>query len=514
MKKLLSFFAAALLSVSMFADPNIVTPTISGETEFTDSVIVTMSCPSQDADIYYTVDGVTSPTCDCPNAPEYTHPIVIKETTTIKAAAFDGNDWSSIAEVTFTKVPAPADPNREYFSLDPSTWGWGYNSVSGSVEGGLQTTITSDYGAVSMGWEPTRDLSEWDKIVFEISYMENCAGEWWKLKAYLRDEVDAESKQMEGFLGLDAPDNQLNYLVIDLHQQVEGFDLTKARVLAVQCEPTGGIFTISSAYLLKEDAGVTAKYYIVGNMTNWEVNENYEMNPSLEAETEEYFYGLDLTTASQFKVVKVEGETQTWYPDGMGNNYGEHGEIERDGEYTIYFRPNMDGGEAWFYNCILATRHTEPERVFVGFLFPENGMPANGISMLGSFIDGTVELSYVEETGGYMHDHIMAVDEDKFYLRATDDVDNFLFAYVDGAWDMAEFTFDEEWEQDTWKGDPVKMIDLDLSDNSKYAWQKAIPEGLDEVQGDKAESRKVMIDGMLYIVRDGKMYNVLGAEVK
>ena len=362
MKKLLSFFAAALLSVSMFADPNIVTPTISGETEFTDSVIVTMSCPSPDADIYYTVDGVTSPTCDCPNAPEYTHPIVIKETTTIKAAAYDGNDWSGIAEVTFTKV--------------------------------------------------------------------------------------------------------------------------------------------------------TAKYYIVGNMTNWEVNENYEMNPSLEAETEEYFYGLDLTTASQFKVVKVEGETQTWYPDGMGNNYGEHGEIERDGEYTIYFRPNMDGGEAWFYNCILATRHTEPERVVVGFLFPENGMPANGISMLGSFIDGTVELSYVEETGGYMHDHIMAVDEDKFYLRATDDVDNFLFAYVDGAWDMAEFTFDEEWEQDTWKGDPVKMIDLDLSDNSKYAWQKAIPEGLDEVQGDKAESRKVMIDGMLYIVRDGKMYNVLGTEIR
>jgi len=41
--------------------------------------------------------------------------------------------------------------------------------------------------------------------------------------------------------------------VIDLHQEVEGFDLTKARVLAVQCEPTGGIFTISSAYLLKEN---------------------------------------------------------------------------------------------------------------------------------------------------------------------------------------------------------------------------------------------------------------------
>jgi len=159
-------------------------------------------------------------------------------------------------EVTFTKVPAtePDGPYREYLSLDPAAWTWGYNSVSGAGEGGLQTTIVSDWGAVSMGWDPERDLSEWDKIVFEVSHMDGCAGEWFKLKAYLRDASDSEGKQMEGLLGLDAPDNELNYLVIDLHQQVEGFDLTKARILAVQCEPTGGIFTISSVYLLKEDA--------------------------------------------------------------------------------------------------------------------------------------------------------------------------------------------------------------------------------------------------------------------
>ncbi len=409
-----------------------------------------------------------------------------------------------------------ARTEQQDISIAASDWGWGYGSQVVNSGDMLLCALSNEWGAMATGWNPTIDISGWDKIIILVDYMSGCDGEWFKLKAYLRDYVnkDSEDGQMEGLLGLDAPDNQQNYLVIDLKQEGKNVNLTAVGVLGIQCQPNGAYFKISRVYLEREVEDAAAKYYVVGNMTNWEVNENYEMNPSLEAETEEYFYGLDLTTASQFKVVKVEGETQTWYPDGMGNNYGEHGEIERDGEYTIYFRPNMDGGEAWFYNCILATRHTEPERVFVGFLFPENGMPANGISMLGSFIDGTVELSYVEETGGYMHDHIMAVDEDKFYLRATDDVDNFLFAYVDGAWDMAEFTFDEVWEDDTWKGDPVKMIDLDLSDNSKYAWQKAIPEGLDEVQGDKAESRKVMIDGMLYIVRDGKMYNVLGTEIR
>ena len=143
----------------------------------------------------------------------------------------------------------------------------------------------------------------------------------------------------------------------------------------------------------------TAKYYVVGDMTNWTVNADYEMTPNnVSVDTdEEYMFNITLTTSNQFKVVKVEGETQTWYPDGMGNNYGEHGEIEHDGEYTIYFRPAMDGDEDWFYGCILAV---------------------------------------------------------------------------------------------------------------------AVTEGLEDVQSEKAESRKIMLNGMLYIVRDGKMYNVLGTEMK
>jgi len=183
---------------------------------------------------------------------------VFEGTATVTGDYFDwitGEEGAHNYSITISikgDEPEPEDPNREYLSLDPNVWTWGYNSVSGTVAGGLQTTITSDWGALSMGWDPERDLSEWDKIVFEVSHMDGCDGQWFKLKAYLRDASDSEGKQMEGLLGLDAPDNELNYLVIDLHQQVEGFDLTKARVLAVQCEPTGGIFTISSVYLLKE----------------------------------------------------------------------------------------------------------------------------------------------------------------------------------------------------------------------------------------------------------------------
>ena len=261
----------------------------------------------------------------------------------------------------------------------------------------------------------------------------------------------------------------------------------------------------------------SAKYYVVGDMTNWAVNADYEMTPNnVRVDTdEEYKFDITLTTGNQFKVVKVEGETQTWYPDGMGNNYGEHGEIERDGDYTIYFRPALDGDEDWFYNCIMAIRHATPERVVVAALFPENGKPTEGVKIFGSFSEEEFDMTLIIETGGYIHSEIMAADQDEFMFRDAADEDNVLVVRnAEGQWEDAVFTFDEEWEQDTYKGEPVKMIDMDLSDNSKYAWANAIPEGLEDVLSEKAESRKVMLNGMLYIVRDGKMYNVLGTEMK
>ena len=97
-------------------------------------------------------------------------------------------------------------------------------------------------------------------------------------------------------------------------------------------------------------------YYLVGNMTGWNVNPAYKMTANAGAETEEYSFTIDLTTASQFKVVySADGSaTTTWFPDGYGNNYGQNGEITENGTYTVYFRPNHDGGQDWFYSCIYA----------------------------------------------------------------------------------------------------------------------------------------------------------------
>ncbi len=81
-------------------------PVISGETEFYDEVTVTITCTSANTDIYYTVGG-TAPDDDTPEDIEYKKPITLTETTTIKAAGYNGNAWSDVVEVTFTKLTGP-----------------------------------------------------------------------------------------------------------------------------------------------------------------------------------------------------------------------------------------------------------------------------------------------------------------------------------------------------------------------------------------------------------------------
>ena len=68
------------------------------------------------------------------------------------------------------------------------------------------------------------------------------------------------------------------------------------------------------------------------------------------------------------------------------------------------------------------------------------------------------------------------------------------------------------------KGVMVRLIDeLDLSNASNYAWVENAPEPLPEgieniVLTEKAQ--KVIVDGMVYIVRDGKLFNLTGAQVR
>ena len=116
-----------------------------------------------------------------------------------------------------------------------------------------------------------------------------------------------------------------------------------------------------------------AGYYIVGNMNDWSPDPRYQLalNTAATGVTEYIFENLSLTTSSQFKVVYAApnasnpGGTRTWFPT-LGDNFGQNGEIPAAGKYTLYFRPDYNGGSDWFCNCLLLKADPSSMVTFLG----------------------------------------------------------------------------------------------------------------------------------------------------
>ena len=68
---------------------------------FVNNATATITCATEGATIYYTTDEST-PTN---SSNEYTAPITVTETTTFKAIAYKGGEYSSVATATYTKIP-------------------------------------------------------------------------------------------------------------------------------------------------------------------------------------------------------------------------------------------------------------------------------------------------------------------------------------------------------------------------------------------------------------------------
>ncbi|MBR2109114.1 MAG: starch-binding protein [Ruminococcus sp.] len=103
-------------------------------------------------------------------------------------------------------------------------------------------------------------------------------------------------------------------------------------------------------------------FYVVGSFTDWQTDDAYKLTKNTAAEVTEYsISGLELKKDDEFKVVETNGSIQgfnpVWYPDGIDNNYV----VAEDGTYTVYFRPDYNGGEDWFNSCIYAAKEETPQ---------------------------------------------------------------------------------------------------------------------------------------------------------
>ena len=129
---------------------------------YTEAQTVTISCATSGAAIYYTTDGVTPSA----SSTEYSAPITISKTTTIKAIAIKNNVSSSVASATYT-IEEPAegkliasgefDGKNESYPEGWTTTGTGKNRTDCIIIG-ADENITS----------PAFDLSKYSKVIISI----------------------------------------------------------------------------------------------------------------------------------------------------------------------------------------------------------------------------------------------------------------------------------------------------------------------------------------------------------
>jgi hypothetical protein len=159
----------------------------------------------------------------------------------------------------------------------------------------------------------------------------------------------------------------------------------------------------------------------------------------------------------------------------------------------------------------------DDEYIVMHLLLPEENSPEE-VEIIGTFDDwvGT-PMEWITPEGGIPHwfADFQAKPSQYFKIRSAGSWDQELELYnaEDDEWAKigdGQFKFKDLGEQTTYKGDPCREIVLDWRTTARWTTPET---GIEDIVL-TVKAQKVVVDGVLYIVRDNKLYNVQGAQVR
>ena len=383
-------------------DSSVATPTFTpnGGT-FVGTTSVEIACETEGATIYYSMNGA-DPVAG--SSPQYGRALPITETTTVKAIAVKGDDQSAVASATFTRIPSYSSftamsslANNDLFAYTGKAWVvakptdkyvYLYNPDERDFaliyDQTGEKSVAAEVGKyITPGWTgkvsiyrnlfelvPDNALTVTDDPAQPVNYPEVAIGnavtnQVITLKNITSYSVDGKNISVY----LNGEDKEL--LEASGVKTYNQFSIEIAEAEAGKTYEIIGAIGRNNDQIqfwpieIKEQVAETPEpepsFYIVGSMTDWMIDPNYKMtlNEALvEQGIKEFSLTTTLTADTEFKAVSsTDGSTiKSWFPEGMDNNYV----ISEDGEYTIYFRPNADGGDDWHYNVLYVSKEVEP----------------------------------------------------------------------------------------------------------------------------------------------------------
>ena len=175
--------------------------------------------------------------------------------------------------------------------------------------------------------------------------------------------------------------------------------------------------------------------------------------------------------------------------------------------------PVFDLGDPDLYSWTNCEKPDTDVKYVVVALNAPAGVPEAGIEVIGTFDSWSGTAMELLETGWYLAE-VEATGSDEFKFREAGTWDNEIYVKDanTGMWGaFQQISFNSVWKDDTYKGEPCKWIELDFS-GANYGW-KANVQGIENITLTE-KAQKVVVDGVIYIVRDNKMFNLQGAQVR
>lgn len=213
-------------------------------------------------------------------------------------------------------------------------------------------------------------------------------------------------------------------------------------------------------------------------------------------------WGKDWT--NELKEYVAEDDAWKAFNNGANFVFGEETNIEYDlGDPDLYSWNNCEKPQP---------QDSTVYYTVIGVKVPA-GAPEAGVEIIGTFDEWAGTAMELLNTGWYFAQlNVMGFQEFKFREAGSWANEIYVQNANTGMWEaFTQITFASVWSDDTYKGTPCKMIEMDLS-GENYGWKANVESIENVVLTEKAQ--KVVVDGVMYIIRDNKMFNVQGAQVR
>lgn len=285
--------------------------------------------------------------------------------------------------------------------------------------------------------------------------------------------------------------------------------------------PCTAIYHNYTVQVISTGCDYLAVPFIIGGMNNWSAPQEMQID---EAKTQElmvpvYYLTFKAAEGTEYQLLSGlrDPETGDIDPDAQpGWNDASYLQVFVNGGWERYNPTNSKLEEEPFVSYDLrvdtlrwARCDDTPAEEFHVTLTAPAGTPEAGIEIIGfaGWDDADALLMTAGENNTFTAT-ITAKPSAEFKFREAGTWDNQIEQYIA--------------ENDEWKDmDNLKIsqiaedheIVLDFSDADTYRWKKGGEQGIENVVLTE-KAQKVVVDGVIYIVRDNKMFNLQGAQVR